>query len=86
MGRIIETSPPGRKSISDLNGILDFMNHGLDPAVLIGVAVMLLVLTKLGGDYLNEYGSRLFWVNCLPVYLWTPRLSERSSSWLSLRR
>lgn len=49
MARIIETYPPGSKSISDLDGILRPMNHGLDPAVLIGVAVML-VAAKLAGE------------------------------------
>lgn len=56
MGRIIETCPPGSKSISDLDDILRPMNHGLDPAVLIGVAVML-VVAKLAGAVFERMGQ-----------------------------
>jgi len=56
VGRIIETSPDGSKSTGDLDVIFGTMTPGLDPAVLIGVAVML-VMAKLGGELFERLGQ-----------------------------
>ena len=39
-------------------------SHGLDPAVLIGVAIML-VLAKLGGEIFERSKHRRFWASCV---------------------